>query len=278
MNDYFENIAARILQNMEQSSISESTYVDSPYYLNENYSKPLTESIPVKDITTDVDELDKDGVLISKFVEIAATQILNAYIESKNGKLKPEALLYITDKDLLDAISRKTTQLQSMLKSGYNKTIAKELIEQAIRRQLKYLAYNRLTTHRRKIMLENTKRYLAECGDLEATIAEIESRLDDIEQAIENEQDAVVIDVEDDETEDEICPECGSNPCTCEDEECEDGSCIDDEDVDEIAELDFSNPNRAFLTDDDDEDDEPNADGGLYPYDDEDDEDGPYYR
>lgn len=132
-------------------------------------------------------------------------------------------------------------------------------------------------------MLKNTKRYLAECGDLEATIAEIESRLDDIEQAIDAEHsDDVVVDIETDD--DEVCPECGSAPCTCEeDEECEDGECeddsyIDDEDVDEIEELDFSNPNRAFLADDADYENEPDADGGLYPYEDDDEEDGPYYR
>jgi len=150
MNNYFENTAARILQNMERQSVSESVYSDSPYYMNESYGKPMNESLPIESMTNDVDELDRDGLLISKFVEIAATQILNAYIESKNGRIKPESLLYITDKDLLDAISRKTTQLQSMLKSGYNQNIAKELIEQSIRRQLRYLAYNRLI-HRRKI-------------------------------------------------------------------------------------------------------------------------------
>lgn len=146
MNNYFEDTAARILQRMEHTDVNESVYSDSPYYLNENYSKPLNESIPIEIATHDNDELDRDGLLISKFVEIAAIQILNAYIESKDGRIKPDTLLYITDKDLLDAISRKTTQLQSMLKSGYNKNIAKELIEQAIRRQLKYLAYNRLIT------------------------------------------------------------------------------------------------------------------------------------
>lgn len=152
MNNYFEDTAARILQNIEHNELSESHYADSPYYLNENYGKPINEAMPlVTTYNTESDELDRDGILISKFVEIAATQILNAYIESKNGKIKPESLLYITDKDLLDAISRKTTQLQSMLKSGYNQNIAKELIEQSIRRQLKYLAYNRLTIHRRKI-------------------------------------------------------------------------------------------------------------------------------
>lgn len=146
MNNYFEDTAARILQRMERTDVNESVYSDSPYYLNENYSKPLNESLPIEIAMHDNDELDRDGLLISKFVEIAAIQILNAYIESKDGRIKPDTLLYITDKDLLDAISRKTTQLQSMLKSGYNKNIAKELIEQAIRRQLKYLAYNRLIT------------------------------------------------------------------------------------------------------------------------------------
>ena len=63
------------------------------------------------------------------------------YVAGKD-KINPEKLIYITDEDLLSAISRKTTQLHALLKSCYNKDIAKELIEQAIRRQIKYLAYN----------------------------------------------------------------------------------------------------------------------------------------
>lgn len=147
-NNYFENTAARILAHIDNDAgISESVYQDSPYYLNENYgsdrflNEDVNTSLP-QNMSYDESGLDDDGVLISKHVELAAAQIFAAFVESKNGKIKPEYIQYITDPDLLAAISRKTTQLQAILKSCYDKTIAKELIEQAIRRQLKYLAYN----------------------------------------------------------------------------------------------------------------------------------------
>ena len=68
---------------------------------------------------------------------------MRAYIYAQTkDKINPEKLIYITNEDLLSAISRKTTQIHALLKSCYNKEVAKEHIEQAIRRQIKYMAYN----------------------------------------------------------------------------------------------------------------------------------------
>lgn len=128
-------------------------------------------------------------------------------------------------------------------------------------------------------MLENTKRYLAECGDLEAKMEELESRIaalesndapETVDSDVPSERAFVLFNDE------ETCPECGNDPCTCEECDEDEVGCIDEEDVDEIEELDFSKPH--FLSDDEEDDEEPEADGGLYPYDDDEEEDGPYYR
>jgi len=136
-------------------------------------------------------------------------------------------------------------------------------------------------------MLKNTQRYLAECGDVEAKLEELESRIAALETEVPADSDAPaeedrVFNLFDDE-DGETCPECGDSPCSCEDdtdeeesEESEDEGVIDEEDVEEIEELDFDNP--RFLSDDRYDDDEPEVDGGLYQYEDEDEEDGPYYR
>jgi len=144
MTDYFEQAANAILQRIECPGVDASDFRnDSPYFFNENYGKSLNEAVlPQAATVYDEDSLQSEGALITKYVEIAAAQILEAFSESMKGKVLQQKLMYITDPDLLAAISRKTTQLHSMLKSCYDKDIAKELIEQAIRRQLKYLAIN----------------------------------------------------------------------------------------------------------------------------------------
>jgi hypothetical protein len=90
---------------------------------------------------------------------------------------------------------------------------------------------------------------------------------------------------------DDKCPECCESPCVCDEEpeaEREDvgvGSeigVIAADDVDEIEELDFDIP--SFMASDDYENDEENteADGGLYNYEndenEEDEEDSPYFN
>lgn len=140
MNMMFENAAAKILQQMEHEVEIDETVQSGPYFFNENYGKRAINEMYEPDAMLNVNELD-DGELITKHVEIAATQILNAYAQTQE-KINPEQLIYITDTNLLDAISRKTTQIHALLKSCYNKEIAKEHIEQAIRRQIKYMAYN----------------------------------------------------------------------------------------------------------------------------------------
>ena len=87
---------------------------------------------------------------------------------------------------------------------------------------------------------------------------------------------------------DDKCPECGENSCVCDEEpEAEsedigvgaDIGVIDEDDVDEIEELDFDIP--RFMASDDYENDEENteADGGLYNYEnEEDEEDSPYFN
>lgn len=140
MNMMFENAAAKILQQMEHEVEIDETVQSGPYFFNENYGKHDINEMYEPDAMSNVNELD-DGELITKHVEIAATQILAAYAQTQE-KINPEQLIYITDTNLLDAISRKTTQIHALLKSCYNKEIAKEHIEQAIRRQIKYMAYN----------------------------------------------------------------------------------------------------------------------------------------
>ena len=138
----FENIAASILQRLDKEADVDESVKAGPYYFNENYGKQQLAETYEPNAMLNNDELeDNEGALISKHVEIAAKQILDGYIASVD-KVNPEKLIYITDEDLLSAISRKTTQLHAILKSCYDKEIAKEHIEQAIRRQLKYLAYN----------------------------------------------------------------------------------------------------------------------------------------
>lgn len=142
MNMMFENAAARILQNMERETEVDESVQAGPYFFNENYGKrPTMNEMYESDTMLNADDLDDEGTLITKHVEVAARQILDGYAAHKD-KIKPEKLIYITDEDLLGAISRKTTQIHAILKSCYNKEIAKEHIEQAIRRQIKYLAYN----------------------------------------------------------------------------------------------------------------------------------------
>lgn len=140
---FFENAAAAILQRIDkEQDINESASV-GPYYYNENYQPtPLQEAAAFQNLQTDTEMYEGDGALLCKHVELAAYQILEAFVASK-PQVRAEELTYITDQGLLDAISRKTTQLHSLLKSAYNKDIAKEHIEQAIRRQIKFLAYNK---------------------------------------------------------------------------------------------------------------------------------------
>jgi len=93
-------------------------------------------------------------------------------------------------------------------------------------------------------------------------IDELESRIAALESSCETCND-------DDE---ETCPECGENPCICDQipKDDEEGP-IDDDDVEEIEELDFSVPNFGGITD------EENEIGGMFPVDEEEEEDSPYY-
>ena len=138
---FFENAAAAILQHLDkEQDINESASV-GPYYYNENYQPTqLQEAAAFQNLQTNAEMYEGDGALLCKHVELAAYQILEAFVASK-PQVRAEELAYITDQCLLAAISRKTTQLHSLLKSAYNKDIAKEHIEQAIRRQIKFLAY-----------------------------------------------------------------------------------------------------------------------------------------
>ena len=140
---FFENAAAAILQRLDkEQDINESASV-GPYYYNDNYQPTqLQEAAAFQNLQTNAEMYEGDGALLCKHVELAAYQILEAFVASK-PQVRAEELTYITDQSLLDAISRKTTQLHSLLKSAYNKDIAKEHIEQAIRRQIKFLAYNK---------------------------------------------------------------------------------------------------------------------------------------
>ena len=68
------------------------------------------------------------------------------------------------------------------------------------------------------------------------------------------------------------CPECGENPCICDQIPKEDeNGVIDNDDVEEVEELDFSLPNFGEI-----EGDEGDSAGGLYTAEDEE-EDSPYY-
>lgn len=138
---FFENAAAAILQHLDkEQDINESASV-GPYYYNENYQPTqLQEAAAFQNLQTNAEMYEGDGALLCKHVELAAYQILEAFVASKL-QVRAEELTYITDQGLLAAISRKTAQLHSLLKSAYNKDIAKEHIEQAIRRQIKFLAY-----------------------------------------------------------------------------------------------------------------------------------------
>lgn len=139
---FFENAAASVLQRLDKEQDVNESANAGPYYYNENYQPtPLQEAAAVQNLQSDEELYEGDGAILCKHIELAAYQIYDAFVAYKPA-FHAEELCYITDKNLLDAISRKTTQLHSLLKSAYNKDIAKELIEQAIRRQLKYLAYN----------------------------------------------------------------------------------------------------------------------------------------
>lgn len=111
---------------------------------------------------------------------------------------------------------------------------------------------------------------------------ELLSKIDELESRIE------ALESGSDENCDDKCPECGESPCVCDEEPEAEGEdvgvgaeigVIDDDDVDEIEELDFDIP--RFMVSDDYENDEetPEADGGLYDYEsEEEDEDSPYYN
>lgn len=141
MNMLFENLAASILQRIDRENDIDESVSAGPYYFNENYGKKSLQEECVPTVSEQDELANDEGAFLTKYIEIAARQILDGYKASK-VTIQPEKLVYITDKDLLSAISRKTTQLHSLLKTCYNKDIAKEIIEQSIRQQIKYLAYN----------------------------------------------------------------------------------------------------------------------------------------
>jgi len=96
-------------------------------------------------------------------------------------------------------------------------------------------------------------------------IEALETRIDALEQG----SDSSCEDGECDDT----CPECGENPCICDDIPTEDDAgVIDDDDVEEVEELDFSLPNFGEI-----EGDEGDSAGGLYSTEEDEDEDSPYY-
>lgn len=112
---------------------------------------------------------------------------------------------------------------------------------------------------------------------------ELLSKIDELESRIEALESGSC------ENCDDKCPECGESPCVCDEEPEAEGEdvgvgadigVIDDDDVEEIEELDFDIP--RFMVSDDYENDEenPEADGGLYNYEneEEDEEDSPYFN
>lgn len=141
MNMLFENLAASILQRIDRENNIDESVSAGPYYFNENYGKKSLQEEYVPTVSEQDELANDEGAFLTKYIEIAARQILDGYKANK-VTIQPEKLVYITDEDLLSAISRKTTQLHSLLKTCYNKDIAKEIIEQSIRQQIKYLAYN----------------------------------------------------------------------------------------------------------------------------------------
>lgn len=72
---------------------------------------------------------------------------------------------------------------------------------------------------------------------------------------------------------DDTCPECGENPCICDQIPTEDEPSgeIDADDVEEVQELDFNLPNFGAI-----ESDEDDTVNGLFGSEEED-EDSPYY-
>lgn len=91
---------------------------------------------------------------------------------------------------------------------------------------------------------------------------ELLKRIEDLESRIV----ALEGDCEDCDDE-ETCPECGEEPCVCDENEDESFDKIDDSDVDEVEELDFEIP--AFTSMDSDNDNETDAE--------EDEEESPYF-
>lgn len=91
-------------------------------------------------------------------------------------------------------------------------------------------------------------------------IEALEARIDALEQASPDGKD-------------ETCPECGEEPCICDQipKEDEPSGEIDADDVEEVQELDFSLPNFGAI-----EGDEGDTAGGLYGSEEED-EESPYY-
>lgn len=67
---------------------------------------------------------------------------------------------------------------------------------------------------------------------------------------------------------DEVCPECGEEPCVCDTDEEVVTDKIDNDDIDEVEELDFEIP--AFTSTDSDDDEEADAE-------EDDEEKSPYF-
>lgn len=141
MNMMFENLAASILQRIDRENDIDESVSAGPYYYNENYGKQNLQEEYIPSVSEQDELANDEGAFLTKYIEIAAVQILDGYKASK-VTINPAKLVYITDENLISAISRKTTQLHALLKTCYNKDISKEIIEQSIRRQIKYLAYN----------------------------------------------------------------------------------------------------------------------------------------
>ena len=130
------------IDDYENYLLEKSNYFLQTEHESENESNGKSDDPDYGIINEDLDNYMDVNEILATYVRISAEQIFNGYL-NKITSYDPKSMLYITDKDILSAINRKTLEIHNLLITSYNITIAKELINQTIRRQLKYLAYNK---------------------------------------------------------------------------------------------------------------------------------------
>lgn len=81
-----------------------------------------------------VNEKFIDGQMVIPYLEQGAKELIDAYLQVNED---PNELLYITDKQLVNALHRKVIEIQSTLKTAFDLDVPREILEQELRKEIK---------------------------------------------------------------------------------------------------------------------------------------------